>query len=706
MGFVSFYKKPQPRGYATKQYYIEDNSIDSPDYFQISEFPEVMGGGKYVIKLKGNGLNLRTNSTIDIEILDADGNNMFAEVVDFTDRFNDYYFTVEIYDITARGIATAYIVGEAVVDLNGNAIPLNQQDQYNVRWQKSFTVLPFERNTADLIFDEPPIISITQVVTPERAFTSAAGLTGSVYSVYTSSIDDYTIVTSNFKGYDRDFASSKNILDNRLQGLLLNPRQRPTTTNSVNSSLRGDSRDIQNGYIRDISNRFNTVVKSSDRSIQKDFLGGTIEFHSAESTPSNLAPTLPSNYSVSGSTSEQLRLFNANIIEVMTDTEMRISQPVEVDVFDSNVSQRDYTTKHTYKQASNFTGSITYLPADAAFVTSSTVSQSYLETTFSDLKPISGEVYRIKTYYKRGISSGEYKLIHDHVLNPVEYLTDAEFPNQTTYAARESDYRLIGHFTEQPIVTDYWEYLVETPNAIYPGVVPPINSSSLHESVPIQADYTQSGLLATQNNQNYTIGQTYTLSFYVAMDANMELELYANSDPLSTNTSLSQAYTRAFIKDSNLEKTRYSSGQNRFGKFIGRIRNNRSIDKYYGKVEFDFQTDASGLGRPVFRAKTIDYANTTGNVYVGEVSIKPLAINGFSPNLVQYAIPFNNEIDAVLSVSQSLDFKIEYFDYTGKQSEYVTYLNDLDVNVKTEIPSNGCQAENINFLIQGTVEND
>ena len=705
MGFVSFYKKPQPRGYANKQYYIEDRSTDSPDYFQVTEFPDVVGGGKYVIKLKGNGLNLRLNSTIDIEIKDADGNNMFTSVIDFTDRFNDYYITIEVYDITARGIATAYIVGEANIDPEGNPIPQNQQDQYNVRWQRAFTVLPFERNTADLIFDEPPAISISQVTTPEKSFIAAENLNTTIYSVYTSSLDDFTIVTSNFKGYDRDFASSKNILDTRLQGLLLNPLQKPTTTNSVNSSLRADTDDIQNGYIRDNASRFNTVVTSASGSIQKDFLGGVLEFFSADSVPASLSPTLPSNYAVSGSISSQLQTFQADIIEVMTDNQLRISKPLEVVVTDTKADTRGYTTKHTYKQASMFSGSITYLPSDAAFVTSSTVSQSYLETTFSDLKPISGQVYRIKTYYKRGISSGEYKLIHDHVLNPVEYLTDATFPNQTTYASRESDYRLIGHFTEKPIATDYWEYLVETPNAIYPGIVPSINSSSLHESLPIQADYTHSGLFTTQNNQNYTSNQAYTLSFMVAMDANMELEVYANSDPLSTNTVIPQAYTRAFIKDPNTELTRYSTGQNRFGKFVGRIKNNRNIDKYYGKVEFDFVTDASGLGRPVFRAKTIDYANTIGNVYVGEVSIKPLAINGFTPNLVQYAIPFNNEIDAVLSVSQSLDFKLEYFDYTGKQSEYVTYLNDLKVNIKTEIPTNGCQTENTNFLIQGPNEN-
>jgi hypothetical protein len=66
MGSFSFYKNLQPRGYDRRQYLIEDTSTDSPNYFQITQFPDVVGGGKYLIKLKGNGLNLRTNSTIDV----------------------------------------------------------------------------------------------------------------------------------------------------------------------------------------------------------------------------------------------------------------------------------------------------------------------------------------------------------------------------------------------------------------------------------------------------------------------------------------------------------------------------------------------------------------------------------------------------------------------------------------------------------------
>ena len=701
MGLLSFYKKPQPRGYDRGQYLIEDASSDSPDYFQVTQFPETVGGGKYLIKLKGNGLNLRTNSTIDVEIKDAEGGNIFAEVVNYTDRFNDYYITVEIYDTTPKGIAFVYLVGEALVDLDGRSV--TQTGEYNVRWSKAINVLPSERNTADLIFNNPPLVNIVQVTTPEREFVNQTNQT-TIYDVYTSSRFDYTIVSANFKGYDRDFGSSEDILDTRLQRLLLNPTQKPTTTNTVNSSIRSKTVEIQNGFQREYTSRFNTIVKSTDRTIRKDFLGGTFNFYDKAGTPQQLSPTLPINYSISGSTQDQFELFSADIVEVLSDTEMIITKPLELITLDSNNIRSNYTTTQRIREASDFTASITYVPSDPAFVTSTAVSMSYLETTFSNLKPIGGEVYRIKTSYRRGTSTGDYKVIYDAVVAPVEYLTDAEFPNQTTYAKRESDFRLIGHFTQPEIAQTYWEFLVETPQAIYPGFTPIINSSSLHESLPIACDFTQSGILTTQFNQNYNSNQIYTLGFYVAMDPNTELELYMTSDPLSTNTFIPQTYTRAFIKDPNLERTRYTDASSRFGKFIGRVTNHRNASKYFGRVEFDFTTDASGLGKPVLRAKTKEFSNITGSVYVSELGIKPLAINGFSPNLVQFQIPFNTEIDEIISISQSLDFKMEYFDYTGKQSEFVTYINDLQVNIKTEIPSNTCQDHITDFMFFASLE--
>tara|TARA_R110000772_G_scaffold1462_3_gene5017 strand:+ start:2298 stop:4415 length:2118 start_codon:yes stop_codon:yes gene_type:complete len=693
MSFVSFYKKPQPRGYSTRDYLVEDTSLDSPDYFQITEFSDALGGGRYIMKLKGNGLNLRADSDVDIEVIDANGDNMFAEVNDYVDRFNDYYITIEVYDITARGLAIIYLVGEAAVDLDGNPIPESPLRDYNVRWSRAVNIVPMERNTSKLVFNEPPNIDIVQVQTPEREFTNAAALSGSQYLQYTSSVDDFTIITPNFKGYDLDFQSSKDILDVNLQRILLNPLQKPTTVNSVNSSIRKEISEIQNGYRRDLTTRFNTTVKSVSGSIQKDFLGGTFEFKNVDSTPAQFKPVLPSSFTISGSSSEQLKSFTANIVEVLTDTEMRISKPIEL----VTLNDRGYRTTQRVRESSGFTASIAYLPSDQQFVTSSTVNMNYLETTFSDMKPIGGDVYRIKTSYRRGTSTGDFKVIYDSAIKPVEYLTDAAFPNQTTYAKRDSDFRLIGHFTEQSIASSNWAYYIETPNAIYPGIIPPINSSSLHESVDIEANFTHSGLFSTQFNQNYNLEQLYTLGFNLTLEPNMELEVYMNSDPLSTNTSIPNASPKSFLKDINLEKDRYGGGFNRFGKFIGRVQNKRGIEKNYGRVEFDFKTDGSGLGAPVFRVKPIQFANINGSAYCSEISIKPLAINGFSPNLVQFQIPMNSEIDDVLAVSQSLDFKIEYFNYTGEQSEYVTFLNDLSVNVKTEIPTNACQANILNF---------
>lgn len=706
MALLTFYKRPQPKGYSKEVYLIEDGSENSPLYFDVTDFPQAVGGGRYVIRFRGNGLNLRTGSTIDIEVIDSEGKNMYVELLNYTDRFNNYYAMVEVYDITPQGPATVYLVGEASVDPTGKRITPSSQPTYNVRWSRSFNVLPFERNVAEIVFDKPPLVNIVQVITPERALISqvSASLSGSNFSVYTSSISDYTIITSNFKGYDLDFASSTDILDKKLQSLLINPEQKPTTENTIDSSIRTKTSEIQNGYQRSQTNRFNTIVKSANGTLRKDFLGGSFSFFDSGSTPTSFKPTLPTNYSISGSSATQLQLYTAYIVEVLSSTNMRITKPIELVVRDSNSIQKGYTSKFTYREASNFTASITYLPNNPAYVTSSLISQSYLEVTFSDFKPVSGEVYRIKTYYKRGIATADYKLIYDQIVNPVEYLSDAAYPNQTTYARRESDARLIGHFTSQDIADDYWEYLIETPAGIYASTVPQLTSASLADSIPIVANFTESGILTTKFYQNYNINQIYTLAFNTTLEPNTHLEIYMSSDPLNTNTIQPQTYARAFFKDSNLEKTRYSDAYSRFGQFIGKISNNGSTTKNYGRVEFDFETDGEGFGRPVFRIVTNQYSNITGSAYFSEIGIKPIAVNGFNPNLVQFAIPFNNEITDIIALSQSLDFKIDYFDYTGKQSEFTTYINDLVVNLKGEIPSNTCQAETTYMSFPGATE--
>lgn len=696
MGLSTTYKIPQPRGYSQGRYYIEDRSETSPNYFDIVDFPMVVGGGRHVIKVKGDGLNLRMNSTIDVEIIDEQGQRIFAEVLDYIDRFSNFYIAIEIYDITAQGIATAYFVGEAAYDQKGNPVPEQYRDQYNVRWIKQFNVLPFERNNAEIIFDQPPKISIAQVVIPSRIATSNS-TSGYRFVTFTSSIDQFAINDTSFKGYDRDFASSVNILDPRSQDIQVNPDKQARTVNSVPTVARTSDNDIVNGSYYNYTTRFTTRLQSTSSFFTKQHLGAYFEFFNSSSVPTNLGPTLPSIIEVSGSIVDQLTTYKATIVEVVNATQVILDTPLQIECIDNSSKSRNKELQFTYKNASNFTASISYVPTTTNYITSSTISDSYVEVTFTDLKPISGDIYRIRTSTKFGDTTGDYKLLNDQIIRPVEYLTDAEFPNGVNHTRHDSDYRMIGHFTTQSIIDTYWEVYQETPSEfnIVSGSVSNIVQS---EAAVLRPQYSHSAVLTTAYDQNYNENQTYIVSAYLTLDPYTEVEVYMTSEPLNTYLLISSLYPKAFNSTLNQERIRYGGDYNRFGKYVGKVVNDRPTRKYYGKVLFDFQTDGSGFGNPLFRAKVIDQMNITGSAYLSEISIKPYTLPGFTPSIIQYAVPLPQELVLASQLSQSIDFKIEYLDYTGKQSEYITYIDDLVLNFKSQIPSNTCQDDKVFFV--------
>lgn len=668
-----------------------------------------MGGGKNVIILKGNGQGLRLNSEVDVEIIDSAGNNVFCEVANFIDRFNQYYIIVDVYDITARGLATIHIVGNATTDQLGDPIsnfPRNYPE-FNLRWRGTTFIEPSERNNADLIFDQPPIVGVTQVYAPARLQTQATA-SGFIYSTTTSSVDQLTLTTSDFSGYDMDLSTSNTILDPRTKNISINPAAASSTINSIDTTIRKRDNDIQGGYRLSQTDRYNTILTSTSSFFRKEFTGGTFEFFNSESTPQQLSPPPLQSTTLLTTNADQLRSYNATIVDVINDRQATLSKPL---VIQTNYSNRNnQSSTHIYRQASQFTGSITFAPSDFTYAESIIVSQSYLEFTFSDLKPMSGEVYKIKTYTRRGASTGDFKLLNDQVIKPVEYLTDASFPNTTNYAKNESDYLLIGYFTNQEILDEYWNLYSEVPNSL-DLISGSINSDVLIESVSMPTQFTQSCVLTPIFNQNYNSDQQYSLSFNLTLEPFSELEVYMNSTPLNFNVLSYGLYPTAFTSDISYDTVRSGSlftkrnvsSYSPFGKYLGKIVNDTSSRKHYGKVVFDFNTDGSGFGKPLLRSRVIDETpSIVGGAYVSEISIKPFKLTGFTPSIVQFAVPLTVELATFFSViSQSLDIKIEYFDYTGKQSEYVTFLDDITVNLKGEIPSNTCQAET-NFFSYST----
>ena len=62
--------------------YIDD-TLTSPGYFQISEFPTRLTAGKNLFKLRGHPTNLKVGGILNIEVLDFNGDPIYTEVVDY-----------------------------------------------------------------------------------------------------------------------------------------------------------------------------------------------------------------------------------------------------------------------------------------------------------------------------------------------------------------------------------------------------------------------------------------------------------------------------------------------------------------------------------------------------------------------------------------------------------------------------------------------
>jgi hypothetical protein len=691
-----------------ENYSIVDTSLTSPNYFDITFFPEYIGGGISLVKLRGNSLNLISNNLTEVEVLDSQGDPVRHEIPTFRDRFNNFYISIYVYDNTAPGVGSISIVGLANRDLNGNPVDptITNSFGYNLLWTRPIAIYPYERNNSELAFDDPPYVSVSQVVTPARLATHLSG-TGS-YSAITSS--NLSIVTSDFKGFDKKTSTSKNIGDKKVKQLSKVLNTQPITINSVDTNTREVDKDIWGGFRLNEVNRYNTVLQSSTDFFSSSYSNGLVEFFTESY---NLSPSIPSGYNLNNtnpyneltvvspatqSLQTQLSYWSANIVKIKDARTAYLDQPVQVNADNAGTNNRSSKITHTYKNVTNFTASLLYLPSGLEYTTSSIVSQSYVQFTFQDLNPIGGQVYKIRAFYRRGSEVGDWTLINDQIIRPAEYLTDARYPNQTNYGSDISDFYLIGHFINESVLDNNWQLFNEQITT-FDTATGSINNEKLVDGVKLTANSNVNKVLTTTYYQNYPGNQIFSLTFNCILDPYTELEVYGNSTALQTTVFSSDPFPRAFDSSLNKEPLRYNESLSRVGKLIGRIKNDTANVKNYNRVVFDFETDREGLGRPLMRVKQTN-TNYSGSAYVGEISVTPRQLNGFTPSIVQFAIPasqYGLDANFTPDFTEYIDFKLEYFDYTGNQSEYVTYLEDVLLEQQTEIPTNACQAEQLNF---------
>jgi hypothetical protein len=139
---------------------VEDTSLPSP-YFQITNLPPKFAGGRNSFLLGGSYL-LQNKSKVLVEILDANGNAIYNNIVpDYTEA-NSKLVSAEVYDTTAVGFATIIIMAKAITLADGTPIPPEWQNKYNVRWTRRVLVDYYSDNTSPLRFVDNPAVFVEE----------------------------------------------------------------------------------------------------------------------------------------------------------------------------------------------------------------------------------------------------------------------------------------------------------------------------------------------------------------------------------------------------------------------------------------------------------------------------------------------------------------------------------------------------------------
>ena len=706
-----FYKKD----FIKQTYRVHDTSSNSP-YVEFVDMPTYIGGGVSIVKFYPSTVNLHTFAPFEVEVLDAVGNAVRTEIPDFRDRFGNYYVSIYVQDTTAEGYGSISFVGVANATPEGEYIEYDDVNSqgYNLIIAKPLLIQPFERNDSPLVFDRPPLVNVAQIIAPVRTVVTAESIRPGSIDANVRSVTG-SFITANVEGFDKVSATSKNIQDSNIRDFSVKNRGKSSTTNQVITTVRQNDYSIQGGQLLTDTNRFRTIVQLSSSYIASSNDKGAVITLSNNNTFNNVtrslsltavfAKTNPYNdLNLLGQTQSlatQLQQYTGTVIRVLNSSSYLIDTPLQVNIDSFNSTRKNSLTRtatHTFRSAKDL-GLIVKYADPLISILSTAVSQSYLQFTFQDLKPIGGSVYRIKSYYRQNSFTGDYQLLNDQRVGSTEYLTEAKEPNQLSYAKEVSPFLLYGHFRLQDIINTYWKGYTETRTtidslSISRDAATLIDSAYLPVTTP-----TSTTIFTTLAYQLYQKDQAFSFSFVCVLQPNTILEVYANSKAISTQLYDSNPFAQAYITSKNNEKARYPQTENRFGKYIGSITNDTGELKDYGRVIFDLLADNDGYGRPLFRVKSIDQTNTAG-AYMSEISVTPLERNGYTPEIYQYSIYAPSGFQSL--VSESVDFKFEYYDHTGKQSEYVTYLNDIKLALSSEVQSNVCQVENYKFVFNPT----
>jgi hypothetical protein len=172
-------KKSVYKGLEFTPVWFTDNSLTSPDFFQISEFPQRLTAGKNLFKLRGHPTNLTPGSNLAIEVLDYNGDPVYTEVINYIDEDKSRVIAIYVYAETSPGNCTVTLLGESSI------APAEWQGKPNVKWSRTVAINPNIANDTEIIYVNTPILSVTEQLSTQLDRQYSGNIQFPTYSVGT-----------------------------------------------------------------------------------------------------------------------------------------------------------------------------------------------------------------------------------------------------------------------------------------------------------------------------------------------------------------------------------------------------------------------------------------------------------------------------------------------------------------------------------------
>jgi len=641
---MPFIKLNQPKYLSQGQYLIADTDPDST-YFDVSEVPDILTGGKNLFMIKGNKDLLAPGSTIEIEVTDLNGRVIYHENANYIEPGTKRRaVAIYVYESTPQGGGIITITGTAQKRPNGKSVSLELQKTLNVKWQKRLNVLPFRENQTRVIMTKSPAITIKEV---ERTYLTPSGSFGTIQVSDTLANISYTLFDTG-EGQNQSMGSLS------------------TTSSYFAGTDVGTSILLFGGTSELPANYYDPEAGAN----------GAQAVHVAVGGPTGVAENgstmFPDIINVTAIGGEPVAIIAGALKQEVFTQRINAFTGEVVDGFESD-------NFFIFPQTVTGLGANHVHPSAYSFETQIPNSESWAKVFISNLDPICGDIASVKVY-KRSQGFQQWQFVEDANLEVVELLE-----NNDSNAISQN----LGEFNTQTIVDEYWTGSLGGVNTNFINE-PPITASNgtifvngvvisgselllnyessnpngrddayveyrMKPSADWNSDGTSTAGIDIPSAGSYTV--TLKAASEVVSDGESgvtgipSIRIYASGSAIDPDTD----------GDDKLKLTTITYGTEAGGNSLDVLDALESSDN----LQLIYDEDLLSFDIDVQRAGTIAliFQIPFGRWYLSDISIKSSAQTGWTPNYTIINFYVANNFQQV----DFLDFKFELYDNLGNK---------------------------------------